>query len=195
MQVKLLRSLEEKEITRVGGHNSIKVNPRIISASHKNLVKMSSEGLFREDLLYRLNIVPIYIPALRERGYDVIILSRFFLRHFAKVYNKDISGFTAECERLLLRYSYPGNIRELRNLIEYATIFEENSVVGVGNIQKKLGDGQRSESITLSDRTKEFEKTIIENEIKRHGDNLDAKKEVAKHLGISLATLYRKLEG
>lgn len=194
MQVKLLRALEEKEITRVGGHDTIKVNPRIISASHKNLRNMILEGAFREDLFYRLNIVPIYIPPLRDRGYDVIILSRFFLKHFAEVYNKDIAGFTAKCEKLLLSYSYPGNIRELRNLIEYAAIFEENSLIGTENINKKLGTGVQLEHKKLADKIKAYEKSIIENELKRFGDSVDAKREVARQLGISVATLYRKLE-
>ena len=90
MQAKLLRALEEKEITRVGGHTPIKVNPRIISATHKDLQEMVDKGDFREDLFYRLNVVPIPIPPLRERGYDIIILARYFLQHFSKVYNKDL---------------------------------------------------------------------------------------------------------
>lgn len=194
MQVKLNRALAEKEITRVGGHTSIKVNPRIISASFKDLNTMVSERTFRDDLYYRLNVVPIHIPPLRERGFDVIILSRYFLAHFSEVYNKKISGFTPECERFLIRYSYPGNIRELKNLIEYATIFEENSLIGIENLKKKLGSSTEKEYKTLADRTKAYEKNIIENEIQRLGDNLDAKIEIAKQLGISIATLYRKLE-
>ena len=195
MQVKLNRALEEKEITRVGGHTSIKVNPRIISASYKDLNTLVAERSFRDDLYYRLNVVPIYIPPLRERGFDVIILSRYFLKHFSEVYNKNLSGFTSECERFLIRYSYPGNIRELKNLIEYATIFEENSLIGVENIKNKLGSNKEKEYKTLADRTKAYERNIIENEIQRLGDNLETKIEVAKQLGISIATLYRKLEG
>ena len=194
MQVKLNRALEEKEITRVGGHSSIKVNPRIISASYKDLKSMVSERSFRDDLYYRLNVVPIYIPPLRERGFDVIILSRYFLKHFSEIYNKNLDGFTAECEKFLIRYSYPGNIRELKNLIEYATIFEENSLIGVDSIKKRLGSNKENEFTTLAERTKQYEKNVIENEIQRLGDNVDAKKEIAKKLGISIATLYRKLE-
>jgi len=194
MQVKLNRALEEKEITRVGGHSSIKVNPRIISASYKDLKSMVSERSFRDDLYYRLNVVPIYIPPLRERGFDVIILSRYFLKHFSEIYNKNLDGFTAECEKFLIRYSYPGNIRELKNLIEYATIFEENSLIGVDSIKKRLGSNKENEFTTLAERTKQYEKNVIENEIQRLGDNVEAKKEIAKKLGISIATLYRKLE-
>lgn len=194
MQVKLLRALEEKEIVRVGGHTPIKVNPRIISASHKDLHSMVAAGTFREDLFYRLNVVPIHIPPLRERGYDVIILSRYFLEHFSRVYNKNLKGFTPECEDLLMRYSYPGNIRELRNLIEYAVIFEKNDLVGTDNLQKKLRSNEERKHRTLAEMTREYEKMVIKNELRRFGQSLDAKRRIADRLGISIATLYRKMD-
>lgn len=194
MQVKILRALEEKEITRVGGHKQIKVNPRIISATHRDLSKMIREGTFREDLLYRLNVVPIYVPPLRERGYDIILLSRYFLNYFSKIYKKDLIGFSGECEKYLLSYSYPGNIRELKNLIEYATIFEEDSLVGVENIKKKINSVEKQKDKTLQEMTKAYEKTIIESYLERYGNSLEAKAEIAKQLGISMATLYRKIE-
>ncbi len=194
MQVKLNRALEEKEITRVGGSVPIKVNPRIISATHKNLSLLVDNNLFRDDLYYRLNVVPIYLPPLRERGYDVIILSRYFLNHFSKIYNKDIKGFTAEAEILLLKYKFPGNIRELRNLIEYAIIFEENSLIGKDSIKRKLGVDSKEENVKLADLTRGYEKSVILNKIKMYGKDLDAKKKAAEQLGISIATLYRKIE-
>lgn len=193
-QVKLLRALEEKEITRVGGHKLIKVNPRIISATHRDLNKMVREGSFREDLLYRLNIIPIQIPPLRNRGYDIILMARYFLQHFSKVYKKDLLGFSSECERYLLGYDYPGNIRELRNLIEYAVIFENSNMVGVENIRKKINTKENQKNNTLEEMTKAYQKTIIENHINRYGDSLESKMEIAKQLGISMATLYRKLD-
>ncbi|SHJ15635.1 sigma-54 interaction domain-containing protein [Lutispora thermophila] len=194
MQVKLLRALEEKEIIRVGGHTPIKVNPRIISACHGDLKAMVEEGTFREDLYYRLNVVPIFIPPLRERGYDIIILSRYFLKHFSQVYNKDLKGFTEECENFLMSYTFPGNIRELRNLIEYAVIFEESNLVGTENIRKKLGRTKERNNMTLGDMVKAYEKKIIESYLQHSGNSLEAKREVARQLGISIATLYRKLE-
>ncbi len=194
MQVKLNRALEEKEILRVGGNTPVKVNPRIISATHKNLSNLVNKNLFRDDLYYRLNVVPIYLPPLRERGYDVIILSRYFLNHFSRVYGKDIKGFSPEAEILLLKHRFPGNIRELRNLVEYAVIFEQNSIIGEENIRKKIGAAVENKNVRLSDLTKAYEKTVIENKIKNLGDDLDAKKEAARQLGISIATLYRKLE-
>ncbi|MDF2616276.1 MAG: transcriptional regulator containing AAA-type ATPase, and DNA-binding domain [Sedimentibacter sp.] len=194
MQVKLNRALEEREIVRVGGFSPIKVNPRIISATHRNLNALVEKNLFRDDLYYRLNVVPIHLPALRDRGYDVIILARFFLNRFSKAYSKDLAGFTPEAEKILMKHNFPGNIRELRNLIEYAVIFEEDSFIGAENLRKKIGKERETENLRLSDLTKSYEKSIITNRIKYLGDSVDSKKEAARQLGISIATLYRKLE-
>lgn len=193
MQVKLNRALEEKEILRVGGNTPIKVNPRIISATHRSLASMVENNLFRDDLYYRLNVVPIHLPPLRERGYDVIILSSYFLNRFNSVYKKQLEGFTAEAEQLLMRYKFPGNIRELRNLIEYGVIFEESSYIGADNLRKKIAANIDSENLKLSELTRLYEKSIINNKIQELGGDLDAKKEAARQLGISIATLYRKM--
>ena len=194
MQAKLLRALEEKEITRVGGHSLIEVNPRIISATHKDLQALVDKGSFREDLFYRLNVVPIRIPPLRKRGYDIIILARHFLQHFCRVYNKRLKGFTAECEELLMNYSYPGNIRELRNLIEYATIFEKGNLLGIENIGNKISLANEEKNMTLAEITRRYERGIIEERIRRFGNSLAAKHKIADSLSISIATLYRKLK-
>lgn len=193
MQVKLLRALESKQITRVGGHTFIKVNPRIISATSKDLRKMVEEKTFREDLFYRLNIVPINIPPLRERGYDTIVLARYFLQKFNKIYNKDIKGLSSECENILMRYHFPGNIRELRNLIEYAVIFEEASLIKADTIRSKLREDVEEQFMTLAEMTRQYEKSVIERHLKQYGNTLEAKRKIARHLGISIATLYRKL--
>ncbi|HKM00566.1 MAG TPA: sigma 54-interacting transcriptional regulator, partial [Sedimentibacter sp.] len=194
MQVKLNRALEEKEVVRVGGSIPIKVNPRIISATHKSLTSMVEKNLFRDDLYYRLNVVPIHLPPLRERGYDVIILSRYFLNRFNNVYKKELIGFTQEAEQLLMWYKFPGNIRELRNLIEYAVIFEEDSHIGAENIKRKMGTYTNDKNLKLQEMTKAYEKAVINSKIQELGGDLDSKKEAAKQLGISIATLYRKLE-
>ncbi|TAH59773.1 MAG: transcriptional regulator, partial [Methanosarcina mazei] len=194
MQVKLLRALEQKEIIRVGGHRGIKVNPRIISATHKDLAKMTRDGYFREDLFYRLNIVPLFIPPLRERGYDVLILARNFLEHFSSLYQKPIYGFTPGAERLLLKYSFPGNIRELKNLIEYCVIFSNESRVNEEYISRKMTASQNVDAKILSELTKAYERDLIQSRLQVMGDSVEAKKELAKQLGISIATLYRKLE-
>ena len=193
MQVKLNRVLEEKEILRVGGNTPIKVNPRIISATHRSLASMVEKNLFRDDLYYRLNVVPIYLPPLRERGYDVIILSRYFLNRFNNIYKKQFKGFTTEAEQLLMGYKFPGNIRELRNLIEYAVILEEGSYIGAENLRKKVAPSS-GRNLKLSELTRLYEKSVISNKIQELGGDLESKKEAARQLGISIATLYRKLE-
>lgn len=138
--------------------------------------------------------MPIHLPSLRDRGYDVIILARFFLNRFSKAYSKDLSGFTPEAEKILMKHNFPGNIRELRNLIEYAVIFEEDNLIGAENLRKKIGKEKETENLKLSDLTKSYEKSIITNRIRNLGDSVDSKKEAARQLGISIATLYRKLE-
>lgn len=194
MQVKLNRVLEEKEVIRVGGSTPRKVNPRIISATHKSLAGMVEKNMFRDDLYYRLNVVPIHLPPLRERGYDVIILSRYFLARFNDIYKKDLKGFSQEAESLLMRYKFPGNIRELRNLIEYAVIFEKNTYIGADNIKRKMESYLDGKEMKLQDMTRSYERSIINSKIQELGGGLDSKKEAAKQLGISIATLYRKLE-
>ncbi|MBQ5754622.1 MAG: sigma 54-interacting transcriptional regulator [Oscillospiraceae bacterium] len=193
MQVKLLRALENKEIVRVGGHTPIRVNPRIIAATSRNLDTMMREHAFREDLFYRLNVVSIQIPPLRERGYDIIILARHFLHRFAATYNKDLKGFTGECENLLLRYPFPGNIRELRNLVEYAVIFEKNNLVGEEIIRSKLQPSAEAPRQSLAQMTRQYERQVILQQVREMGDTAEGKRQVAKQLGISVATLYRKL--
>ena len=195
MQAKLLRALEEKEITRVGGHTLIEVNPRIISATHKDLQALVANGSFREDLYYRLNVVPIHIPPLRKRGYDIIILARHFLQHFSRVYNKKLKGFTVQCENLLLNHSYPGNIRELRNLIEFATIFEKGDLLGTGVIGNKISPTKEERDMTLAEITEKYQRKVIKDRLRRYGNNLAAKRKIAADLSISIATLYRKLKG
>ena len=192
-QVKLLRALENKEIVRVGGHTPTRVNPRIIAATHRDLSQMMKDGTFREDLFYRLNVVSIHIPPLRERGYDIILLARCFLERFAKTYNKPITGFTDECEKLLMRYSFPGNIREVRNIVEYAVIFGRDSLCGADLIRGKLQPGAQPAQLNLSQMIRQYERQLICQQVQEAGGTADAKREVAKQLGISVATLYRKM--
>lgn len=195
MQVKLLRVLEEKELMRVGGHDAIKVNPRIISATHKDLPNMVSDKKFREDLFYRLNVVPIIIPPLRERGYDVILLAKYFLEKYNELYSKNIKGFTLNCERALLNFSFPGNIRQLKNLIEYAVNFETSNYIDTETINKKWNNTSVSKmDLTLPEMTKAYEKKVIADYINKYGNDLDGKKLIAQKLGISIATLYRKMD-
>lgn len=196
MQVKLLRVLEEKEITRVGGLNSIKINCRIIAATNKHLHKMVESGEFRQDLFYRLNVIPINIPSLRERGYDVLELSMYFLNRYNKIYEKDIKGFTDDVKNALISYSWPGNVRELQNLIEYAINFETGNYITLATIRKRMINEDNIMYVDkgLKEMVAEYEKQVINKLIEHYGSDTEAKKLVAKKLGISPATLYRKIE-
>lgn len=196
MQVKLLRVLEEKEIMRVGGVNTIKVNPRIVAATNKNLYDMIEKGQFREDLFYRLNVIPINIPALRERGNDILELSNYFLNRYNNIYSKNIRGFTETVKLALLNYPWPGNVRELQNLIEYAINFEKGDFITFETIGKRINSDKNViiEERNLKEMVAEYEKRIINKMIEHYGCDTDAKKIIAKKLGISTATLYRKIE-
>ncbi len=124
MQVKLLRVLQEKTFTPVGSNRDIKVDVRVISASHKPFEQMIKDGSFREDLFYRLNVLPVYLPPLRERKSDIPYLIDYYINYFNKVHGLNISGVSEESKKLMTNYSWPGNIRELRNVIEHAFIIE-----------------------------------------------------------------------
>ena len=124
MQAKLLRILEEKSFRRVGGVKDIKVDVRVISATNQDLAKAMNEGKFRKDLYYRLQVVPIFLPPLRERGRDVLQLAKHFIEYFNRECHKSVQGLAGETEEILLSYDWPGNVRELKNAIERAMIFE-----------------------------------------------------------------------
>jgi two-component system response regulator AtoC len=130
MQAKLLRLLEEKTFKRVGGVKDIKVDVRVVSATNQELAKVMIEGGFRKDLFYRLQVVPINLPPLRDRGQDILLLARFFIDHFNKECHKNVLGIAKDAEQILLSYSWPGNVRELKNVIERAMILEiENEIL------------------------------------------------------------------
>src|SRR5262249_23246413 len=129
LQVKLLRVLERRTFKRVGGTKDISVNLRIISATNQDLERMVREGTFREDLYYRLKVVPLYVPPLRERREDILPLARLFMDRFAKQFKKDFGEVSTAAERLLGDYPWPGNIRELRNLFERTVLLETGRVL------------------------------------------------------------------
>jgi two-component system NtrC family response regulator/two-component system response regulator HydG len=130
VQVKLLRFLEEREFERVGGNKTFKVDVRIVCATHRDLQKRIEEGAFREDLYYRLNVIQVHIPPLRERGSDIALLAHHFLRKYADANGKEIRGIADGALGLLLRHSWPGNVRELENAIERAVVLADTPVLG-----------------------------------------------------------------
>jgi two-component system, NtrC family, response regulator len=130
VQVKLLRFLEEKEFERVGGNRTFKVDVRIVAATHRDLQKKLADGTFREDLYYRLNVIELHIPALRERASDIPVLATHFLKRFADQNGKDVRGFTDDALALLLRHQWPGNVRELENAVERAVVLSTEPMLG-----------------------------------------------------------------
>jgi transcriptional regulator with GAF, ATPase, and Fis domain len=140
-QAKLLRVLQEGEIERIGGTKTIKVDVRIIAATNDSLIKAVKSGDFREDLFYRLNVFPIHLPPLRERRDDIPRLLDYYLKYFSEIHKKSIPGFTNKAYRALLNYRFPGNIRELRNLIERAVILSDGSAIELSHVFSEVGDG------------------------------------------------------
>jgi len=138
MQVKLLRVLQEKRFTPVGGNREIKTNARIIAATNRNLEKMIEEGGFREDLFYRLNVMPIFLPPLRERTDDIQGLLLFFVKKFSKLHSNKITGVAMDVLEILRNYRWPGNIRELENVIERAFIVENSTLITQGSLPENI---------------------------------------------------------
>jgi two-component system response regulator AtoC len=187
IQVHLLRVLEEKEFTRVGGNEPIKVDVRVISATNKDLRKAIEKQEFREDLYYRLNVVNIELPPLRERKEDIPLLAEHFLNKFASENRKEVSGFSPEAMEFLLDYDWPGNIRELENAIERAIILAKDSIIVIDDLpQESL---MLAYPNTPKKSIKEVEKEHILNVLHQTGDNYS---EAARILGISRMTLYNK---
>ena len=133
MQVKLLRVLQEQTFTPVGSNRTIKVDVRVIAASHKNFEGMIKEGCFREDLFYRLNVLPVYLPPLRDRTSDVPHLVGHYIKYFNNIHNLEIKGLSLPAEKLLKSYNWPGNIRELRNVIEHSFIIESSDYIQISS--------------------------------------------------------------
>ena len=180
-----------KKFERVGGEHTLQVYMRILSATNKDLLQEVKKGQFREDLFYRLNVIPVGLPPLRHRPNDVPLLARHFLVQLASEQQKDIQGFSSEAMRLLLDYPWPGNVRELENSIEHAVVLAKGDRVEVSDLPSSL----KNTGASASGRSRS---TIMENEAKLLKDVLDEcgwnKKEAARCLGISRSILYGKLK-
>jgi transcriptional regulator with PAS, ATPase and Fis domain len=134
LQVRLLRVLQDKTFEPLGSTKSLKTDVRIVASTNKNLVKLVAEGKFRQDLFYRINVVKLVLPPLRDRREDIPLLVEHFIRKFCHLGGKEIHGLSAEALPLLLSYDYPGNVRELENIIEYATVVCKNGMIGVEHL-------------------------------------------------------------
>lgn len=188
LQPKLLRLIEESTFRKVGGLKDITVDVRIIAATNANIEEEIFKGRFREDLYYRLNVIPISLPPLRERGEDVLLLATYFLHLFKKELRKSIQGFSAAATEAMLKHDWSGNIRELRNLIEREVIFCRNEWVGLESLLRQAGSDttDQQELVPL----KEMEKRYIQKVLNYTGNN---KSMAARILEISRTTLRDKL--
>ena len=189
LQAKLLAAIQNRKISRVGSNQMIPIDIRLICATNKNLEGMVQEGLFREDLLYRINTIQIEVPPLRERGNDVLVLANFFLEKYAVKYNKPLLKLNQQAQDKLLKYAWPGNIRELQHTIEKAVILSEGNVLAAEDffIRPVLSEASIQTELTLG----EMEKRMITLAIGKNNGNLSA---AADQLGITRQTLYNKMK-
>ncbi|MFZ5968678.1 MAG: sigma-54-dependent Fis family transcriptional regulator [Bacillota bacterium] len=194
-QANLLRVLQTKAIVRVGGHDVIPTDVRVIAATHKDLLEEVEKGNFRSDLYYRLNVMPIYIPPLRERREDIKIFIDYFIDKFSRRMNKEVQGVHKSFYKAMIKYDWPGNVRELQNVMELVmNMVESGASIGYENLPSYMrkgeltrGEGVKQEIFHLE----EIEKITIARAIEYTGGNMAL---TAKVLGIGRSTLYRKIE-
>lgn len=194
VQVKLLRVLQEGEFERLGGR-TVRVDLRLVAATNKDLMTEVREGRFREDLFYRLNVIAIYVPPLRDRPEDIPLLADYFLRRYADKNGKPISGFTHTAMDRLAAYHWPGNVRELENVVERAVVLTKNQVIEEDDLPRDLLHSEaadnRTINIAIGTPLEEVERRLIHETLKRtKGD----KRLAAQLLGIATRTIYRRLE-
>lgn len=195
LQVKLLRVLQGKVVIPIGSNKPIDINVRVISATNKKLEDMVRDGLFREDLYYRLNVIPIEIPPLRQRKEDIPVLIDYFLNKYCSLYDIHIPTVGEKAMVKLSSYEWKGNVRELENTIEYiVNVLQNAEFIEEKHLPAKIinynCDIEQYEDFNLE----KIEKNTILKAVKKYGGNTEDKKKIAKALGISLATLYRKME-
>ncbi len=205
VQTKLLRVLQEKEISRLGSNEPIKVDVRVVTATNRDLEQALASGLFREDLYYRLNVIPIFLPPLRERREDIPLLIDHFIKRYSKLNNKTMIGIAEDALELCEAYDWPGNVRELENAIENAIVLGEGETLLAEHLpvtlsmRKTAMEGFAAESdddffpggSSYREKMEAAEKKILEEAIRQADGN---KSEAAKHLGISLRTMRYKIQ-
>ncbi|MCE5263091.1 MAG: sigma-54 dependent transcriptional regulator [Deltaproteobacteria bacterium] len=196
VQVKLLRFLQEHEFQRLGGNQTLRTDVRVISATNRNLEQRVKEGAFREDLFYRLNVVLMSIPPLRERKEDIPALIDHFIRRYAEENGKEMAGVSSEAQDILLKYDYPGNVRELENIIERAVVIAREEVISVEDLpfreaMEETLAGKKAEEGLLRGSIEELEKRLIVEAMEKAGDH---QSRAADLLGISERMLRYKLK-
>ncbi|HHT9137204.1 MAG TPA: sigma-54-dependent transcriptional regulator [Candidatus Wunengus sp. YC60] len=194
-QVKLLRVIEDGVVTRVGSNEAIEVDVRLIAATNQDLEKLIKEGKFREDLYFRLNVVSIKLPPLRERLEDIPLLIDAFLREFSRIHNKKVSILSPEARKILYKYPWPGNVRELKNCIESMIVVSMKDTIDTEDIPdhilQRSGETSTAPGLSAGITIEEAERELIKSTLATVGGN---REEAAKMLGIGERTLYRKLD-
>ena len=197
MQPKLLRVLQEREIERIGGKKPIEINVRVIAATHRNLEKMVQNGTFREDLYYRLNVIPLHTKPLKERRNDIALYLEYFIQKHCKIMQRSLLRLDPILERWLISYDWPGNIRQLENAVEYMVNMGESDIIGFPDLPDYLLQKDHlsfeCSGLSLEQMISEYEKNVIQRYFLSEKYRND-KEQIAQELQISLSTLYRKLE-
>ena len=199
VQVRIMDFLQNMQVERVGGGKSVVVDVRVIAATDRDLENMVRENAFREDFFFKLSVVPINLPPLRERRNDIKVLMYHFLKKYNNFMNKKITGFSKEVEMLYMNHEWTGNIRELENAIEYGINMAFGDTIGIDEVPARLLRGNdefigfQDSDLPLAEQIKRFEREIITRKLKKYGTSGAAKDTIAKELGLSRATLYRKL--
>jgi DNA-binding NtrC family response regulator len=193
VQIKILRVLQERKFERVGGEETIDVDVRIVAATNRDLQEEIRKGNFREDLYYRLNVVNIHVPPLRERRDDIPLLAMSFLREFAEENGKKLDGFDPKARQALYAYPWPGNVRELRNSVESAVVMAGSGLVSLDDLPPNVRSSseERDVRVPVGSTLEEAEKILIRETLAAQGGN---KSRTAEILGIGRKTLYQKIE-
>ncbi len=202
LQVKVLRVIQEKQFERIGGVKTINADVRIIAATNQNLEKAVEEKRFREDLFYRINVIPVNLPTLHERGSDILILANYFLTHFNVLKRKNVERISPEAANYFMQYKWPGNVRELQNLIEMLVVMKEKGEIGVSDLPPKYRHIQSAiettpsikiteEGINFNERVSQLEKDLLLKALKISGG---VKNRAAKLLNLNRTTLVEKLK-
>ena len=194
LQVKLLRVLQDREFERVGGDKALRVDVRLVAATNRDLEAMVAEGTFRSDLFYRLNVVSLTVPPLRERIDDIAVLAAHFLRKFTAEHGREIDGFDDHALAVMQRYAWPGNVRELSNAVERAVVMSSGSTIFAEDLPLPVVAASRAApevaARTLKALLREFEAGVIRQALDRNQDN---RSRTANELGISRRALLYKL--
>lgn len=191
LQAKMLRVLQERQVERVGAMQPTPVNVRILAATHRNLEEMIAQGEFRTDLYYRINVIPIVIPPLRERKEDIEILLNHFIQVYNQLLNKSVQKVSQEFKERLYQYTWPGNVRELQNVMEYTMNLAEGSTLTEELLPSKLFSSPKEESSLYN--LESLESEVIRRCLNEYGMTVQGKERAAHALGIGIATLYRKI--